>query len=173
MTAGAEEISLAAGLGEEQDLKIQDSFTLKATQGDVWRAIMDPGTVAPCVPGCEHVEVLGPNSYRANVKVKVGTIKANFRLNIEITKETPPLEMLSTTRGEEGSKASVVQAENILRLNRIDNVTTEVFYSSEVVIVGRLGKFGFGFMKKKAKALGDEFAEAFRKAVESAEEPAT
>ena len=73
-------------MGEEQGLKIEDSFTLKATQGDVWRAIMDPGTVAPCVPGCEHVEVLGPNSYRANVKVKVGTIKANFRLNIEITK---------------------------------------------------------------------------------------
>ncbi|SVC35525.1 uncharacterized protein METZ01_LOCUS288379, partial [marine metagenome] len=46
MTAGAKEISLAAGLGEEQGLKIEDSFTLKATQWDVWRAIMDPGIVA-------------------------------------------------------------------------------------------------------------------------------
>lgn len=155
---------------EAQNLKIEDSFTLKAPQADVWRAIMDPGIVAPCVPGCENVEVLGPTSYLANVKVKVGPIKAEFRLNIEITRETPPDEMLSTTRGEEGSKASIVLAENVLRLRSIDETTTEVFYSSEVAIVGRLGKFGFGFMKKKAKALGDEFAEAFRLVVETAEE---
>lgn len=151
---------------------IEDSFTLKAAQADVWRAIMDPEIVAPCVPGCEHVEVLGPNAYLANVKVKVGPIKAEFRLNIEVTKETPPSEMLSTTRGEEGSKASVVQAENILRLRQIDETTTEVFYSSDVALVGRLGKFGFGFMKKKAKTLGNEFAEAFCAVVEPEEAPA-
>ena len=150
---------------------IEDIFTLKASQEDVWRAIMDPEIVAPCVPGCEGVEVLGPNSYLAKVKVKVGPIKAEFRLNIKITQQTPPSEMLSSTRGEEGSKASVVQAENILRLRQIDDNTTEVFYSSEVALVGRLGKFGFGFMKKKAKTLGDEFAEAFRQAVEQVEVP--
>ncbi len=150
---------------------IEDIFTLKASQEDVWRAIMDPEIVAPCVPGCEGVEVLGPNSYLAKVKVKVGPIKAEFRLNIKITQQTPPSEMLSSTRGEEGSKASVVQAENILRLRQIDDNTTEVFYSSEVALVGRLGKFGFGFMKKKAKTLGDEFAEAFRRAVEQVEVP--
>ena len=150
---------------------IEDMFALKASQEDVWRAIMDPEIVAPCVPGCEGVEVLGPNSYLAKVKVKVGPIKAEFRLNIKITQQTPPSEMLSSTRGEEGLKASVVQAENILRLRQIDDNTTEVFYSSEVALVGRLGKFGFGFMKKKAKTLGDEFAEAFRQAVEQVEVP--
>ena len=92
-------------------------------------------------------------------------------MNVEVTKETPPEEVLSITKGEEGSKASLVQAKNILRLNEIDAETTEVFYSSEVSIVGRLGKFGFGIMKKKAKALGDEFAEAFRREVEKSPEP--
>ena len=147
-------------------MKIEDSFTLNASRAVVWQAITDPAIVAPCVPGCEKVETLGPTTYLAEVKVKVGPIKAVFRLNVEITKETPPEEVLSFTKGEEGSKASLVQAENILRLSEIDAGTTEVCYSSEVSIVGRLGKFGFGIMKKKAKALGNEFAEAFRSEVE-------
>jgi carbon monoxide dehydrogenase subunit G len=39
---------------------------------------------------------------------------------------------------------------------------TEIRYASEVTIAGRLGKFGFGIMQKKAKALGEDFAKAFR-----------
>ena len=152
-------------------MKIEESFILNASRAVVWQAITDPDIVAPCVPGCEKVEILGPTTYLANVKVKVGPIKAEFRLNVEVTKETPPEEVLSISKGEEGSKASVVQAENILRLIEIDANTTEVYYSSEVAIVGRLGKFGFGIMKKKAAALGKEFAEAFREKVEKVEEP--
>lgn len=127
---------------------------------------MNPDIVGPCVPGCEKVEILGPNSYRAHVGVKVGPIKAKFALTVEIIKETPPEEVISVTRGEEGSKASVVQADNILRLSEIDPHTTSVNYSSEVSVVGRLGKFGFGFMQKKAKALGGEFAASFASKVE-------
>jgi hypothetical protein len=145
---------------------VEDSFTVQASQADVWKAITDPGIVAPCVPGCEDVEVLGPTEYRAKVKMKVGPIKAKFNLNITITGEDPPFEMTSVTKGEEGSKASVVQAENTLRLTHVDDQITTLYYRSEVSIVGRLGKFGFGFMKKKAKTLGDEFAVAFRKTVE-------
>ena len=151
-------------------MKIEDSFTLNAPQGDVWIAITNPYVVTPCVPGCQNVQILGPNIYSAEVNVKVGPIKAQFRLNVEVTRQMPPLEFHSTTRGEEGSKASVLQAESVVRLKQIDANTTEVYYSSEVNIVGRLGKFGFGIMKKKAKTIGNEFAEAFRKTVESAQE---
>ena len=151
-------------------MKIEDSFTLNAPQGDVWVAITNPDVVTPCVPGCQNVQILGPNIYSAEVNVKVGPIKAQFRLNVEVTRKMPPLEVHSTTRGEEGSRASLLQAESVVRLKQIDANTTEVYYSSEVNIVGRLGKFGFGIMKKKAKTIGNEFAEAFRKTVESAQE---
>ena len=151
-------------------MKIEGSFTLNASQEDVWLAITNPDIVTPCVPGCQNIKILGPNIYSAEVKVKVGPIKAHFRLNVEVTQEIAPLEVHSTTQGEEGSKASVLQAKNIVRLKQIDANTTEVYYSSDVNLVGRLGKFGFGIMKKKAKALGDQFAESFRKTVEPTRE---
>ena len=50
----------------------------------------------------------------------------------------------------------------MLRLRALGEAGTEVHYVSEVSLVGRLGKFGLGIMKKKAKSLGGEFAAAFR-----------
>ena len=80
--------------------------------------------------------------------------------------ETPLEEIRSKTRGEEGSRASSLSAENVLRLTALNEQETELFYSSEAVVVGRLGKFGLGIMKKKAESLGRDFANAFKVRVE-------
>ena len=39
----------------------------------------------------------------------------------------------------------------------------------DISLAGRLGKYGLGIMKKKAKTYGEEFAEAFRERAEAAE----
>ena len=50
-------------------------------------------------------------------------------------------------------------SEKILRLASLKLKTKpEVGHSGEVSVVGRLGKFGLGIMKKKAETLGREFA---------------
>ena len=49
-----------------------------------------------------------------------------------------------------------------------DAATTEIAYSSDVSLVGRLGKFGLGIMKKKAKETGEAFARALRARLEGA-----
>jgi carbon monoxide dehydrogenase subunit G len=79
-----------------------------------------------------------------------------------VTREDPPERIFCTTRGEEGSRASILSAESVVSLLEVDTNTTEVSYSSEVSIGGRLGKFGLGVMKKKAISMSDAFAAAFR-----------
>jgi carbon monoxide dehydrogenase subunit G len=74
---------------------------------------------------------------------------------------------VARTRGEEGSRASSVSAESFLSLAEIDGTNTEVSYSSELSVTGRLGKFGLGVMKKKAHALGEEFASNFRNKIKA------
>lgn len=150
-------------------MKIEDSFEVAAPRERVWRLITDPETVAGCVPGCGGVEVVSPTLYRAKVSVKVGPIKANFNMEVELIEETPPTEVRSKSRGEEGSRASTVSSDNLLRLEAIDDDNTRVYYAAEVSVVGRLGKFGLGVMKKKAESLGKDFAACFKEKVEVAE----
>lgn len=143
-------------------MKIEGVFRVAAPREAVWRKITDPALMAECIPGCQAIEKLSPTRYAAKVAVGIGPIKASFNLTVEVTREEPPERVLSQTRGEEGSRASIVSAENMLALTVIDEETTEVSYLSEVAVSGRLGKFGLGVMKKKAAAMGDEFVEAFR-----------
>jgi len=149
-------------------MRIEDRFVVAAPRERVWLAIKDPSIVAPCIPGCQSVAVVSPTLYKAKIRVQVGPIKAEFNVDVEIVSETPPEKILSRTRGEEGSRASSLAAENTLRLIALGDNETEVFYTSEAAVVGRLGKFGLGVMKKKAESLGRDFAAAFKRRVEQA-----
>jgi uncharacterized protein len=148
-------------------MKIEDGFTVRAPRERVWAFITDPGKVGPCIPGCTGIEVMAPNAYRAGLRVAIGPITAEFRLEVEIEEEVPPRFARSVTRGEEGSRASVLTARNLLELDEPEPGSTCVRYSSEIILVGRLGKFGLAVMKKKAEALGAEFARMLRERVEA------
>ncbi len=150
-------------------MEIKGTFTVAAPRSKVWRFITDPEVMGPCIPGCESIEVTGPNTYLAKVQVKLGPIKTRFNLEVELIEEVEPDRVISRTRGEEGSRASIVSAENVLRLSNADSGGTEIYYRSEVAITGRLGKYGHGVMKKVAKKLSDKFADDFRAQVESGE----
>jgi carbon monoxide dehydrogenase subunit G len=141
-------------------MKIEDEFTVAAPIERTWEAIKDPRVVGPCLPGCEEIEELSPTTYRARVGVKVGPISARFVVEVEVIEETPPTRIVSVTRGEEGGKASNVRADNVVTLTPTADGATAVRYESEVTVTGRLAKFGFGVMKKKAQSLGAEFAKA-------------
>lgn len=147
-------------------MRIEGNFDISAARAAVYRHITDPGLMAKCVPGCETIEQLSPTSYRALVTVSLGGIKARFNLVVDVIREQAPDRVLSQTRGEEGSRASVLAADNEVILAEVDANTTRVSYSSEVSITGRLGKFALGVMKKKAQAMGQEFAERLREHIQ-------
>jgi len=145
---------------------IEEEFAVNAPLAHVWDCIRNPAFIAPCVHGCGNVEDIGNGAYRAVIKVGIGPIKTEFKLDITVLEETPPHFARVETRGQEGTNASRLTARSELTLTAYATAATNVHYKSDVQIVGRLAKFGLGIMKKKAKSIGAEFAENFRKAVE-------
>jgi hypothetical protein len=133
----------------------------------VWRLINDPARLLPCIPGCQAIEQTSPLTYRATVRVEVGPIKTSFNLDVGIDAQQAPNFVETTTRGEEGTRASMLTARSRLDLTAVDARTTEVGYASDVVLVGRLGRFGLGMMRKKAESLGGAFAAAFSAVAEA------
>jgi carbon monoxide dehydrogenase subunit G len=148
-------------------MKIEKTFTVARPQQQVWDFITAPEKVAPCIPGCEGAEKTAANKYKAVITTSVGPIKATFRVDIEATEERPPEYAAYVTSGEEGSKASRIKATSTLKLRRLTDNETEVTYASDINIMGRLGKFGSGMMKKVADAIGDEFVAKMRAQLEA------
>lgn len=148
-------------------MHIEKTFAVAASVDRVWAFITSPDQVGPCMPGCQYVEVAGAGTYRAVINVKVGPIKSTFNFNIETIEEQPPEFAVFSVKGEEGGSSSRVTAENSLTLKAIDKGNTEVTYASNVVVVGRLGKFAGGVMQKMAEHMSEQFITAFRERVET------
>ncbi len=151
-------------------MKIEKTFTIAAPRDEVWQFVSSPEQVGMCFPGCQSVSALGDDKYEAAIKVQIGPIKTVFNVNFEVT-EKRDLEFMSyTSRGEEGNRASRLKADSTLTLSPLNDHSTELVYTSDLSIVGRLGKFGLGMMKKKADTMGDEFVAELRTAVEGPQE---
>ncbi|MET0868509.1 MAG: carbon monoxide dehydrogenase subunit G [Pseudorhodoplanes sp.] len=139
-------------------MKIDGDFTIRAPLPKVWDALLDPQIVGPCVPGCSAIEVISPTDYRATVTLEIGPIKAGFKVAVTVTEIVPQVSVTCLTKGEEGSRASVLSASSVMTVKALSEDETQVHYSSDVSVTGRLGKFGLGLMKKKAESVASVFA---------------
>ncbi len=152
-------------------MKIEKTFTLSAPQEQVWSFITDPKKVAQCIPGCEGAEEKERGKYTAAINVKVGPIRTTFHLDIEQTEQRRPQFASYLGKGAEGSRASRISSVSTLALKAVSANSTEVTYTSDINIVGRLGKFGSGMMQKIADGIGEEFVAALKGRLERPELP--
>jgi carbon monoxide dehydrogenase subunit G len=145
---------------------IEEKFSIHAPIKKVWDFLLDAQSLASCVPGCEGVKVLDEDTYLTSIKTKVGPISAHFKIKLSITEKEPLKRILTTGRGEDSFMASSILAKNEITLNSLSESETEVYYRSDVSILGTLGKFGEGIIRKKAKELGEQFVLALKSKIE-------
>jgi len=146
---------------------IEGAFPIAAQPQALLSHLFDARLVASCLPGCETLERIDDDRYRAVVVVAMAGIKARFDLQVEITRRDAR-DVWAVTRGEEGGRASTLQADSRVSLEATADGTV-VNYRSEVSVSGRLGRFALGMMKKKAQSMGEEFAGNLRTRLEHLE----
>lgn len=146
---------------------IEGRFPVAAPPQALMRHLFDARLMASCLPGCETLEALDEDRYRAVVVVALAGVQARFDLLAEVTRREE-LAIWAVTRGEEGGQASTLQAETQVTLEHAPEGSL-VNYRSEVSVTGRLGRFALGMMKKKAQSMGDEFALNLRERLQALE----
>jgi carbon monoxide dehydrogenase subunit G len=145
---------------------VEEEFTVGAAPDAVWDFLLDPRRVAPCLPGCESLEVEDATTYRVRLTVKVGFLSTTQNLRVEIVEADRPRHLVSVARGEDRKLASQVEVRNTLDLAPAAPGGTLVRYRSDVRVLGRLGSIGDAVMKVKARELAGDFAARVRAALE-------
>ena len=143
-----------------------EEFTVDAAADVVWEFLLDPRRLAPCLPGCESLEVEDAATYRVRLTVKVGFLSTTQNLRVAIVESERPRRLVSVGRGEDRKLASQVEVRNTLDLEPTAGGATRVRYRSEVRVLGRLGSVGDAVMKVKARQLAADFAANVRAAIE-------
>ena len=143
----------------------EEAFTVDGSPEAVWDFLLDPKRLAPCLPGCESLDVEDATTYRVRMTIKVGLLSTTQNLRIAITEADRPRHLVSVGRGEDRKLGSQVEVQSTLDLEPASVTTTRVRYRSEVRVLGRLGAVGDAVMKVKAGQLAGEFAANVRAAI--------
>lgn len=143
----------------------EEEFTVEAAPEAVWDFLLDPDRVAPCLPGCESVEIENATTYKVRLTVKVGFLSTTQNLKVELVESERPRHLVSVARGEDRKLASQVEVRNTLELAPAAPGATLIRYRSDVRVLGRLGSVGDAVMKVKARQVAADFAANVRKAI--------
>ena len=143
----------------------EEEFTVEAAPEAVWDFLLDPERVAPCLPGCESVEIENATTYKVRLTVKVGFLSTTQNLKVELVESERPRHLVSVARGEDRKLASQVEVRNTLELAPAAPGATLIRYRSDVRVLGRLGSVGDAVMKVKARQVAADFAANVRKAI--------
>lgn len=146
---------------------IEGKFTMQAPIQQVWDFLLEPETLASCVPGAEKMEAINDRTYESVVKQKVGPISVSLKFTTTLTELDPPRYVKAVGRGADIGKAGTFTQETVVNLIELAKDSVEISYRSKVSLVGRLATFGERIMRAKAKEVGEEFTKNLQERLKS------
>ena len=146
--------------------RFKERFAVNAPPESVWAFLLDPKRLAPCIPGCDELEVVDERTYRLRLTVTVGFLSTRQDVRMEVVEAEPPRRLVSEGRGEDRRLGSRVEVRMTLELSPAADGGTEVAYASDVTVLGRLGSIGDAVMRVKARELAGVFAQNVKTALE-------
>jgi len=135
-------------------MKIEGSHDVSAPRQKVWDAFLDPEQLRQAIPGCEKLEALGNDEYRAIMKVGIGPVKGTFEGKVKITDKQPPDSYRMAVEGSGGP--GFVRGDTTITLSDIPG-GTRVAYSADVQVGGMIAGVGQRMLGGASKMLADQF----------------
>ncbi len=135
-------------------MKIEGSTDIPAPRERVWKAFLDPATLAQAIPGCEKLEAAGEGEFRATMKVGVAAIKGTFEGKVRLSDLEPPNRYRMAVEGTGGP--GFVRGEASMELSDTEG-GTRVAYSADVQVGGLIASVGQRMLGGVSKMMLDQF----------------
>ncbi|MBA3910891.1 MAG: carbon monoxide dehydrogenase [Rhodobacter sp.] len=153
-------------------MQLNDSRDIRAEPAAVWQAILDPGVLRACIPGCQSLTGSVTKGYEAVVKQKVGPVSATFTGLVQLSDIVEGQSVRISGEGK-GGVAGFAKGGATVGLEPISE-GTRLTYAVEASVGGKIAQLGSRVIDGFAKKMADEFFNRFQQVFESpAEEPST
>ncbi|MCA1668069.1 MAG: carbon monoxide dehydrogenase subunit G, partial [Thermomicrobia bacterium] len=122
----------------------------------VYTMMMSKDALAHCLPGCENLEEIGEDAYRATLKIGIAGIKGTYTCTIRTTEKVPLETWTLTIEGQ--AKTGNVKGVGRFTLTAADE-GTEVSYDGDADIMGPLAGIGQRMMAPASRTIIGKFFE--------------
>ena len=137
-----------------------NSRVIPASPAAVWTALNDPSILQASIPGCESLERIGDNEWRAVVAAKVGPVSAKFSGTMRMIDPTPPTGYTLQFTGQ-GGAAGFASGEARVTLTPAENGHTLLTYAVKAQVGGKLAQIGSRLIDGAAAKMADDFFARF------------
>ena len=135
-------------------MKLEGSYEVRAPRAKVWSAFLDPDALRKAIPGCEKLEMIGDDEYKATLKIGVGPVKGTFEGKVRLADKKPSESYRLAAEGSGGP--GFVRADTLITLTDIEG-GTRVAYSADVKVGGLIAGVGQRMLGGVSKMMADQF----------------
>jgi uncharacterized protein len=141
-------------------MKIEGTYNIHAPREKVWEHLLNPATLAKCLPGCEKLEPQPDGSYSTEMNVGIASVKGRYHGRVEILDAVPPEHFRMKVEGK--GSGGFMKGEGTLTLIKGESDTL-VGYSGEAQVGGVIACVGQRLVQAAARQIVQQFFQAFSK----------
>lgn len=152
----------AARRGAGHALSANGSTRIPAPPDAVFDVLMDPQALAKVIPGCDELHRTGPDTYKADVTLRIGMIKARYEATIALSDIRRPHSLRLSGAGV--SSLGGAKGQGDITLTAVEGGTL-MEYRYEAEVSGKVASVGGRMLEGAARiVLGQLFEQLGRQA---------
>ena len=148
-------------------MEINGTQLIDESQSLVWESLFKPEVLKKCLPGCESVEVVGPEEFNIILMAVVGPLKVRFKGKLLMSDVKAPDSCHMAFEGQ-GGVAGFGKGTADVTLHT-SGTGTQLTYQAQAQVGGKLAQVGARLIEGVAKKIADDFFVAFRKQLSGGE----
>lgn len=139
-------------------MQTSGTIVASAPRDQVYAFVSDPQRLATCIPGCSDLRELAPGKYSAVLANRVGFVTLKFNVVVEIVRQVQNEAIDATITGTPMGLAGRLEARaSIVLADAPSGTGTEIRYSVEMGLSGKLGGIGQPVFRAKSEELAKQF----------------
>ncbi len=142
-------------------MNISGELMIDAGRDAVFDRLQDPQQFVTLIEGVRDLQQISATQYAALFETKVAYIKFKFKVAVEVMQLDRPNQIAAKIEGSPLGMVGRLSATTLTTLSEADG-GTQIKYSVDAVITGRLGSIGQPVLRSKAKEMEDQFVRNLR-----------
>jgi hypothetical protein len=151
-------------------MNFDGKIRVAAERAKVWDFLLDANRFASCVPGVEQVTQIDDRTFEGKIIARVGPISGSFSFRSSIVDSRPPEEMSARIEGSDSVTKSTLTGLMNMNLQESGPNRTELGYSANVEVKGRLAILGDMILRATATLILEEFVRSLKSQLENDDE---
>ena len=135
-------------------MDLHGTYTFDAPAARVWDLLMDTGQIAACVPGCDRLEPIGEDRYKATLTVALAAVTGTYEGTVALVDRQPPVSYRLLVDGK--GRPGFVRGESTITLEE-QGAATVVHVKGQVQIGGAIARVGQRLVASVGQMMMDRF----------------